>query len=250
MTYIPQKITTPWTEKHEQFCYEEKIPPAAKILWQWLLRHGNLAEESEPDLTEFNNWVAKCRGRGYAHEYLKKMFEVLVSKRVINLLKDFSWKCKRILLKPLEWLKPLKKKAEKNLQNPNISCKTDPSNPTESVEGVNSSSNSNSLDQQHLEEEHQRQQEVLTLCAEHDIYFNPEKKPEILTYSVEEIQSAIKHFYSRGGHESDNQGNKKIPNPEGWLIRCLQYSWWEDADFGVNEFVEAMSNFYTKDTSL
>ncbi|GBG20355.1 hypothetical protein NIES4072_40320 [Nostoc commune NIES-4072] len=52
------KNSPPWTEAHEAFCYQHHIPPAAKILWQWLMRQGQIASEIEPDLSEFNTWVA------------------------------------------------------------------------------------------------------------------------------------------------------------------------------------------------
>ncbi|WP_298908726.1 hypothetical protein [uncultured Nostoc sp.] len=66
------KNALPWTEAHEAYCYQHHIPPAAKSLWQWLMRHGQIASEIEPDLSEFNAWVAKNRGKPYAHNYLKK----------------------------------------------------------------------------------------------------------------------------------------------------------------------------------
>ncbi|MCC5625368.1 hypothetical protein [Nostoc sp. CHAB 5715] len=47
------KNALPWTEEHEAFCYQHHICPAAKSLWQWLMRQGEIAEEVEPDLSEF-----------------------------------------------------------------------------------------------------------------------------------------------------------------------------------------------------
>jgi hypothetical protein len=121
-----------WTEEHDQYCLKNSIPPAAKLLWQWLVREG-LSEEIEPDLSEFQNWVEKHRGKKYAHNYLKQMFELLVEKRVIQVVKKFSWKIFRLLVRPLEWLKP---KKEKKLQNRKSSYKTQPSNPDNSEKEV------------------------------------------------------------------------------------------------------------------
>jgi hypothetical protein len=48
------KINLPWSEEHEAYCYQYRIPPAAKSLWQWLMRQGEISEELEPALSEFN----------------------------------------------------------------------------------------------------------------------------------------------------------------------------------------------------
>ncbi|MHC5740277.1 MAG: hypothetical protein ACYTXH_36660, partial [Nostoc sp.] len=100
------KKSLPWTEEHEAFCYKHHICPAAKSLWQWLMRQGLIAEEVEPDLSEFNATVAKARGKGYSHNYLKKIFDQLVEHRVIQVVKQYSWKIFKLLVRPLEWLKP------------------------------------------------------------------------------------------------------------------------------------------------
>lgn len=246
MSYNSPNPTIFWTEKHEEFCFEKKIPPAAQKLWQWLLRQGQPDREIEPDLTEFNSWIAKSRGKGYSHEYLKSMFNLLVELRVISVIKDFCWKTKRILIRPLDWLKPRKKKAKKNLQNPNESWERPTSNPTNFEDVCNSSSNLSNAEDLNREEQHQKEQEILTKCAESGIYFNPEKQPEILIYEIEDIQSAIEHFHRRGGHDLNNIGEKKIPNPQGWLIRCLQHRWWEDTKFGVDDFINSMLEFVTR----
>ncbi len=98
-TSIPENL--PWTEKHEAFCFQHRIPNAAKVLWQWLMRQGQIAEELEPDLSEFNEWVEKVRGKPYGHNYLKKMLEVLIEHGVVSVVKKYSWKIFRLLVRPL-----------------------------------------------------------------------------------------------------------------------------------------------------
>ena len=66
MSEHSQLINLPWTEEHEAFCYQHQITPAAKTLWQWLMRQGEISSEIEPNLAEFNEWVAKVRGKGYS----------------------------------------------------------------------------------------------------------------------------------------------------------------------------------------
>lgn len=123
-------MTTSWTEEHDQFCLQLKIPPAAKLLWQWLIRQG-LEDEIEPDLSEFNQWVEKHRGKKYAHNYLKQMFQKLIDCRVVRIAKKFSWKIYRLIVRPLSWLKPRRKQK---LQNQEQTYKIQPSNLTKTVE--------------------------------------------------------------------------------------------------------------------
>ncbi|MEH2243391.1 hypothetical protein [Nostoc sp.] len=115
MTQNTFKNNLPWTEAHEAFCYQHHICPAAKSLWQWLMRQGQIASEIESDLSEFNATVAKSRGKPYAHNYLKKIFEILVSCRVLQVIKRYSWKIHKLLVRPLSWLNPPKNQRKKKL---------------------------------------------------------------------------------------------------------------------------------------
>lgn len=242
---IQEKILSLWTDKHDEYCLQEKIPPAAQYLWRWLLREGKVGTEVEPDLKEFNNEIAKKRGNPYSHNYLKEMFNLLCQKRVINIIKTFSWRFHRILVRPLDWLKPRRKKTEKNLQNHNESYKTGGSNPQSADGGYNSSSILTTEDMEHLEVEHQRQQEVLNACAEYGIYFNPEKQPEAVQHDIEDVRCALQHFMKRGGHTKDNFNKPRIPNPQGWLIDCLRNRYWEDDNLQLDGFLGFMARFTT-----
>ncbi|WP_260447128.1 hypothetical protein [Nostoc sp. 2RC] len=103
------KINLPWSEEHEAFCYQNHIPPAAKSLWQWLMRQGETGSEIEPDLSEFNAWVEKVRGKKYTHNYLKQMFELLQTHRVVQVVKQYSWKIFKLHLHYLIFAVHLKK---------------------------------------------------------------------------------------------------------------------------------------------
>ncbi|MBG1263088.1 hypothetical protein [Nostoc commune] len=238
MTENTQKINLPWTESHEAFCYQHHIPPAAKILWQWLMRQGQTASEIEPDLSEFNAWVAKTRGKPYAHNYLKKIFEILVSCRVLQVIKQYSWKITKLLFRPLSWLNPPKKQREKKLYNHNSSYDSSPSNGTNAEQGLNSSSNSITPTTAEFEEL-ERQHEILTACAEYQIYFDPNKRPtrHLFKFDIADVRLALKHFVLRGGHQT-------IPSPQGWLIDCLRECYWQDKTFGLSEFLQALTSWF------
>ncbi|OUL36389.1 hypothetical protein BV372_08085 [Nostoc sp. T09] len=200
------KNNLPWTEEHESFCYKNRIPNAAKVLWQWLMRQGEISAEVEPDLSQFNEWVAKVRGKPYAHNYLKKMFELLCEHGVIAVVKQYSWKIFRLLVRPLEWLKPRKKKREKNLQECNSTYNSPNPNDSSSVQA-------------------EIQQQLILISdnqatlADEGIQFDESEK-EVLNRPKCEIKVSIALFKIRGGID-------KILNPEGWIRSCLRHRWWE-----------------------
>lgn len=99
---------TDWTDKHDEFCLANNIPPAAKLLWEWLTRLGE-AEEVEPDLGEFNDWVKKHRAKGYCRPTLKNALGKLIDCGVVNLIRQYTWKIVKIVTRPLAWLTPKKK---------------------------------------------------------------------------------------------------------------------------------------------
>jgi hypothetical protein len=206
MTENKYKINLPWTEEHEAYCYKHRISPAAKSLWQWLIRQGLIGEEIEPDLSAFNGWVAEVRGKGYAHNYLKKIFDQLVEHRVIQVFKQYSWKAFKLLVRPLEWLKPPKKRREKKLHNHNSSYNSQPSNDDSSV--------GSSLQQQQSNIDNN-----LATLADEGILFNSDNK-EVLDRPENEIKLAIIMFKLQGGFE-------KIEKPEGWVRACLRKRIWE-----------------------
>lgn len=199
-------INLPWSEEHEAFCYKNRISPAAKILWQWLIRQGEISNEIEPDLAAFNTWVERNRGKGYCQKYLKKIFDELVEHRVIQVIKKYSWKIFKLLVRPLEWLKPPRKRARKNIQNLESSSTLDPSNNKSVVPGTS-----------------QQQQSYIDtnseLLNEVGIHFDSDVS-EVLEAPTNEIKLAIIMFNLRGGLE-------KIENPEGFIRRCLRGRWWE-----------------------
>ncbi|MFM2065012.1 MAG: hypothetical protein RLZZ507_4683 [Cyanobacteriota bacterium] len=194
------KTSTEWTEKHDQFCLKNKIPPAAKLLWQWLIREG-IEEEVEPDLSKFNEWVKKHRGKSYAHNYLKRMFNLLAENRVIQVIKQYSWKIFKLVVRPLEWLTPPKKQK---LHNPNSTYKTPNPNPDNSVNA--------DVQQQHILSNQQ-------LMSQEGIHFDTEET-EVLNRPQFEIKAALLLFKLRGAAQ-------KILNPEGWVRCCLRRRYWE-----------------------
>ncbi|MDF5706538.1 MAG: hypothetical protein PUP90_02360 [Nostoc sp. S4] len=199
MTQNTYKNNLPWSEEHEAFCYLHHIPPAAKSLWQWLMRQGEIAAEIEPDLSEFNATVAKSRGKGYSHNYLKQMFELLQSHRVVQVVKQYSWKIFKLLVRPLDWLKSPKKQ---NLQNSNYSYNSRPSNDSNTVAST-------------IQQQHSTNKQLL---SSNGIDYDDDVT-EVLQRPTHEIKLALIMFHLRGGLE-------KIIYPEAWIRDCLRKRYW------------------------
>ena len=232
------KNSPSWTEAHDAYCYQHHIPPAAKTLWQWLMRLGEIASEIEPDLSEFNAWVAKVRGKPYTHNYLKKIFEILVSCRVLQVIKKYSWKITKLLLRPLSWLNPPKKPREKKLHNHNYSYNSQPSNDISVEQGLNSSSNNlTPTTAEFIEKE--LQHEILTACAEYGIYFDPNKRTtrHLFEFEISDVRNALKHFVHRGGHQT-------IRDSQAWLISCLRECYWADKSLNLSGFIETLKSWF------
>jgi hypothetical protein len=202
---LPQQ----WGVEHDAYCLKHQITPSAKLLWQWLLRQGEQGEEIEPDLGEFNQWVKRHRGKGYCRGTLKAALAQLVDLRIVNLIKQYTWKIVKIVTRPLEWLKP-----KKNLHKQNPTDNSPTSNTQSSEKPEYSSSNSD------IPSEHPDKREILEVCANAGIYYDPDVPCEVFNYSLDEVKQAVECYEARLGGE-------QINNPPGWLISCLRWRWYD-----------------------
>jgi hypothetical protein len=134
-------------------------------------------------------------------------------------------------------LKPRKKNQQEHLQSHKYSCDLQGSNDEFVVEEVNSSSISNSSTPEEDYVEIERQQEILTTCAEHGILFDPRKPStrNVLDNDIEDVKQALEVFQQRGGH-------KTIRNPQGWLVDCLNYRYWEDSQMAIDAIFSLIAN--------
>jgi len=221
-----------WTEKHDEFCLQNSITPSAKLLWQWLLRQDSLGNECEPDLADFNDWVSKHKGKGYSRPTLKNALELLKSLRVIQVIKKFTWRIFRLVVRPLEWLFPKKSNKfkgckvklvtsrivdfclEKNFQFRYKTFNSQPSKPQPSDRDTKQQQQSTLIE------------ENLGILSDAGINFKP-KELEVLDRPSSEIKAALALFEIRGGFA-------KSTNPEGWIRDCLRDRYWEeDRNFQV-----------------
>ena len=208
MTEISKKnIKNNWTQKHDEFCLKNKFYPSTKLLWQWLLRQDNQHREIEPDLLEFNQWVKKYRGKGYCRVMLKKALEQLIQSKVVDLVKQYTWRIVKLITKPLSALKP-KKDLRQRKQN---------YDPQPSI--VRLESDCNKQQQQYIIERKRRITRNLELLDNAGIYFDKDVT-EVLNRPEHEVKVSIALFEIAGGFD-------KIKRPEGWVRTCLREKYWE-----------------------
>ena len=223
-----------WTEKHDQFCLENKLTPTAKLLWQWLVHNYKSEEEVEPDLqTQFNAWIKKHLGKERSPNTIKDALNRLIECGAIRKIKQWNWHEVRIITFP-----PYFFRVKKNSQNRHQIDKTQHSNDQSTETGDSSSSNINHdpiIDEEAVAEG----EKVLDACEAAGIVFNPIKSPEILQYCLEEVQLAIELFQQRGGH-------RKIKNAQGWLLQCLRKYWFDEAQgWSFSDLLAAFNLSYT-----
>ena len=196
----PDKV---WTEKHDEFCLENRIKPSAKLLWQWLIRQCKLSNELEPDLVDFNAWVAKHRLKPFCRKTLKDALQQLIDLRVIHLVKRFTWRVVRIITRSLLDLFPKKKLRQRE------EIYVSPASNPQSFEG----------DAKQQQQSFPIQDNVAELRNAGLDFDNNDT--EVVSYPNNEIKLAVAMFELRGGIE-------KIENPEGWIRTCLRERYWEE----------------------
>ncbi|MGD1914113.1 MAG: hypothetical protein ACFB2X_25730 [Rivularia sp. (in: cyanobacteria)] len=254
MTQIASKNTLIWTEKHLEYCLKFELKYVAQTLWKWLLTLGKEGDKIEFDFKEFQEYVRKLQGKPFTLQWVLIQFHKLEFLRIIHIDKDFGHNVYRIILRNPAATIP-KKRRERNLNYHQVTLEKQASNDCHSDAGYNSSSPSNKSSQTTCTDEdsssninnqpettnqldikeHHRKLQIIKACAKYGILFNPKKTTtdEIYKYPIEDINASLKLFKQRNNRSS-------IDNPQGWLIDCLRYRYWEDSLYTRESF---MSDF-------
>ena len=215
MTYNRNKSIAHWTYKHEEYCLKNRIPRAAQLLWESLLKQGKVNIETEPDLKDFNVWIKRHRGKSYCRNTLKDAFNKLVECRVINLVKKYTWNIVKIVTRPLEYLKPKRK-----LQKRNVFDTLD-------------SSNACKYDGRYSQQQHILITNNKLLFSEYGISFN-DTETKILDRPRNEILLSIVCYQIR-------LKTTEIRNPQGWIRTCLEHRYWDEPST-FNQIMEKYGN--------
>lgn len=264
MTQNASKNDKTWTEKHLNFVIKYKLKGVCQTLWEWLVSLSNKSKDIEFNLKEFQQYVKKLTGKANAFHHVRSMFDKLVFLRIVNIDKDFGHNTYRIQLRHPDATIP-KIRKEKNLHYHQVTLEKQPSNNCHSDAGYNSSSspqnsdlsmdctddiscnnvnnqpeNTNQLDIK----EHHRKLQIIKACAKFGILFNPKKSTteEIYKYPLEDITASLELFRKR------NKGGL-IDNPQGWLIDCLRYKYYEDVLYTEESFIADIREIFTNNSS-
>ena len=260
MTYNTTKNIHIWTDKHLKYCLKFRIKNVAQTLWRWLLTLGNEGQKIEFTLKEFQEYVKKLQGVPFTFRWVKEQFDKLVFLRIINIDKDFGHNTYRIELRHPDATIP-KIRKERNLQYHEVSVEKMPSNPYSSETGLSSSStltsdqecmdstdipigdkfNESSQEENLVDiKERKRQLQIIKLCARYGILFNPKKQTtaELYKYPIEEIGESLELYKHRNKRRT-------IDNPQGFIINCLRYKFYEDSYYCADSFIADMKEVFS-----
>ena len=120
-----------WTKKHDELLTRFNLRPSTGQLWRWINRKikSDTSTELEIDLKQFNKWIAKHRGKGYARKTLKDSINQLfeLTDGLFIELKKITWYYYKIIVRPLSFVSE-KKSTQKGNSYPStfprirISC--------------------------------------------------------------------------------------------------------------------------------
>lgn len=215
-----KKFISQWTDEHEAFCLKLGIKCAAQQLWYWLTTNEEIGKEIEIDLIDFNQLVGKKRGEPYCNRHLKQVFAKLDKLEVIKIVKQYSWHVFKLIIRPLDCLKPPRKQ----------SFQTNTNNSTLGAENGDGSTNfTNPLSQQQsyslptLEEVSKETKDEIRDLVNKETNLELPEICDIYRYSIEEVQLALEllKFQCK---------KKVIARRIGWLVQCLRHRYWEEEE--------------------
>lgn len=209
-----------WTDEHEAFCLKLGIKCAAQQLWYWLTNNNPIGKEVEIDLIDFNQLVGNKRGEPYCNRHLKQVFAKLEELEVIKVVKPYCWHIFKLIIRPLDCLKPPRKQSfQNNTNNSNLQ----PENRDDSTNNSNPVTQQQSYSMNGVGEvSEETKQEIKDLCNKEAGLVLPDIC-EIYRYSIEEIQIALILLKFQC---------KKTPVARriGWLVACLRRKYWEELE--------------------
>lgn len=225
-----------WTDEHEEFCLKLGIKCAAQQLWYWLVTNGGIGKEIEIDLIDFNQLVGKKRGEPYCNRHLKQVFAKLEELEVIKIVKQYSWHVFKLLIRPLDCLKPPKKQSFQTNTN-NSTLEAEKGDESKKVENPLSQQQSYSLPT--IKEVSKETKDEIRDLVNQEAGLELPEICDIYRYSIEEVQLALMllKFQCK---------KKVIARRVGWLVQCLRHRYWEELE---NQWIlENMGVILTFDT--
>ncbi|OYD93129.1 hypothetical protein CDG76_20770 [Nostoc sp. 'Peltigera membranacea cyanobiont' 210A] len=211
-----------WTQKHQELCLKYRIKAAYQQFWCWLTNYAKPGKVIEVTLHEFNAWVEKQSGQPLSERHLKNLLKRLLEFGLVRLIKKYNWHELKLIIKPLEWLEPPRKRAEKRSEIRIDSSKISPQTQENSSlphEEPSQQQQLNIKPNNHVSDE--TKNEIKQLAQKVDIHL-PEKC-EVYSYPIEKIFLALNLVFLRNKRDS-------IDNRIGLLIDCLRWEYWNEPE--------------------
>ncbi|MDJ0593353.1 MAG: hypothetical protein QNJ72_25765 [Pleurocapsa sp. MO_226.B13] len=237
-----------WNKKKQEFALSCGIRPSTIQLTQWILRRVNDFQASEKiiDLREFNSWVGKHRLLGkYDRKTIKEAAAQLndLTFGWITILKSYTWSVHKILVRPVEIARSNKSQSlGKTPKLPTLNSMFDASHKKRSREQL--LQNISKLD---------------TLFSKLGMKYTPDALMRLWRYAdkqMSNVETAIEYMLNCHREKLDeNQDDRGVRKPKGWLHDCLKYGWyinWDtepdiqlpyfDSILEIANFVKGISN--------
>jgi len=177
----------------------------------WIMRRvkPHQTQNLEIELTLFNQWVQKFRGRGYDRKTLKFALAQLdeCTQGLILIEKSYTWAIHKIIVRPLDFV------LSQNDQNSGKTPKLPTGEPMFSAEHKKTA----------YKQQQQNISRLKSLFSEVGLRFTPDALVRIWRLALKDFDNVV-DAVELLLHRHSTQ-TKSIPNPCGWLVDCLKYGW-------------------------
>ena len=217
-----QNKTSFWTQKHQELCLKYRIKAAYQQLYYWLINYAKPGKVIEASILDFNAWIEKQSGVALNPRHLKNLIKRLLDFGLVRLIKKYNWHEFKLIIKPLDWLEPPRKRAEQKSEIGIDSSKIASETQQNSSVAPQEASQQQQLDiRANSCVSDETKNEIKQLAQKADIQL-PEKC-EVYNYPVDKIFIALNLVYLRNKRDS-------IGNRIGLLIDCLRWEYWEEPE--------------------
>ena len=198
-----------WTKQHDELLNRFQLRPSTGKLWRWINRKikSDTSTELEIDLKQFNQWIAKHRGKGYDRKTLKdsitQLFEL--TEGLFIELNKVTWYYYKIIVRPLSFV--AEKKSAELGKTPKL---TEPKPPF-----------SGESPDRKLQQQQQNITKVDNLFRQINMRFDRDALNRIWRLagkSLDRIKQAMELLLYRNS-------TTQIANPYGFIVESLKHGW-------------------------
>lgn len=197
------------TKKLEQLADQQQFKPATRRFFPSIYRKAK--DYNVPFVVDFhaiNREIAKTKGREYSRPALNYVREQIINSPVIKVVRRYAPYVLELKITP--FLDEHEIKEDENFDTrPDAAEKSQDASPEPDMELLSEDAG---IDQQQLI---QVNRELLAEGIKYDRY----SLPLIARYGVDAVKKSLTLF-------KRSKLTNHIPNPEGWIRRCLERGWY------------------------